>query len=111
MIRNFWKNNRPPSTPSRPSTANTTSSVPVGEYLHIEALEEELNKLQLTNVGLISKYKATKIELHNSRTRINELESEIKLLASKELKSRSVADLLQRKYNVLVKCKHRGHVT
>ena len=68
------------------SETGTLCSFPAGEDLIRETLEDELQKLQLENVELKSKYKAVKNELQNYQTLNNELESEIAMLASKEKK-------------------------
>ena len=49
----------------------------VTEDLIRETLEDELQRLQLENIELKSKYKAVKSELQNYQTLNNELESEI----------------------------------
>ena len=68
------------------SETGTLCSFPVGEDLIRETLEDELQKLQLENIELKSKYKAIKNQLQNYQTLNNELESEIAMLASKEKK-------------------------
>ena len=68
------------------SETGTLCSFPAGEDLIRETLEDELQKLQLENIELKSKYKAIKNQLQNYQTLNNELESEIAMLASKEKK-------------------------
>ena len=70
----FWEKNRPPSTVDQDSEAETITSFEA-ENFHRETLENELNKLQLKNLELESRYKAAKFELKNCRTQINEPES------------------------------------
>ena len=116
------------------SETGTLCSFPVGEDLIRETLEDELQKLQLENIELKSKYKAVKTD---SQSRIEQLESEIekykldlctearnsqllkienirlatgdsRSLASKEKKYQKDFEKetkLVRQYNRLVKCK------
>ena len=81
----FWEKNRPASTVDEDSDTETITSFQA-ENFHRETLENELIKLQLKNLKLESKYKTAKFELKNYRTQINELESQIKLLANKDRK-------------------------
>ena len=60
----------------------------MGENLLIESLKDESAKLYRSYIGLKSKYKAAQIELKDRtqfyEAKINELESDIKLLVSKK---------------------------
>ena len=67
------------------SETDTLYSFPAEEDL-LRETQNELQKLQLENIELKSKYKAVKNELKNYRTLNDELESEIVMLASKEKK-------------------------
>ena len=67
------------------SETETLYSFPAEEDL-LRETQNELQKLQLENIELKSKYKAVKNELKNYRTLNDELESEIVMLASKEKK-------------------------
>ena len=66
------------------SDTETLCSFPAGEDLFRETLADELQKLQLENIELKSKYKAVKNELQNYHTLNHELESENRRLASNE---------------------------
>ena len=83
LVRVFWEKNRPESTLDQDSETGTLCSFPAGEDLIRETLENELQKLQLENIELKSKYKAVKNELQNYQILNHELESEITMLASK----------------------------
>ena len=80
----FWEKNRPPSTVDQDSETETITSFEA-ENFHRETLENELNKLQLKNLELESRYKAAKFELKNCRTQINEPESK-QCIRCKDLK-------------------------
>ena len=67
------------------SETETLYSFPAEEDL-LRETQNELQRLQLENIELKSKYKAVKNELQNYQTLNDELESEIGMLASKEKK-------------------------
>ena len=102
-LEEYWKSIRPSSTDDENSDTETITA------------GDELQKLQLENIKL--KYKASKDKVKRYQSRLNKLESENKLLKSKECKCQNDLkgekhrnDLLQRQYNALiteVKCKYR----
>ena len=67
------------------SETETLYSFPAEEDLLLET-QNELQRLQLENIELKSKYKAVKNELKNYQTLNDQLESEIVMLESKEKK-------------------------
>ena len=76
------------------SETETLYSFPPEEDL-LRETQIELQRLQLENIELKSKYKAVKNELQNYQTLNDELESEIGMLASKEKKCQK--DLIELK--------------
>ena len=86
LDRLFWDKNRPESTLDQDSETGTLCSFPAGDDLIRETLENELQKLQLENIELKSKYQAVKNKLQNYQTLNTELESEIAMIASKDKK-------------------------
>ena len=76
------------------SETETLYSFPAEEDL-LRETQNELQRLQLENIELKSKYKAVKNELQNYQTLNDELESEIGMLARKEKKYQN--DLIELK--------------
>ena len=76
------------------SETETLYSFPAEEDL-LRETQKELQRLQLENIELKSKYKAVKNELQNYQTLNDELESEIGMLARKEKKYQN--DLIELK--------------
>ena len=73
LIRVFREKNRPESTINQESETETIYSFPPEEDL-LRETQIELQRLQLENIELKSKYKAVKTD---SQSRIEQLESEI----------------------------------
>ena len=87
---------------------------PVEEDSLRETFEDELQKLQLANIKLKSENKVYKNKIKYYQERLNDLQSEIKLLANKKCKCQSEFkaeetrnDSLQQQNNAMVNCKYR----
>ena len=110
LISLFWEEIRPSSTEDESETeslspqeseAGTISSFPVGENLLRQALEDEIQNLQLSNIELKTKYKAAKTELKMNPSR--RLQSENRWLEKKNEKCRTDLHKLKLEKNKLEK--------